>query len=188
LVLAFALPVAAVGLVLLAAAGSPSRLIETQSMLLGSPATNEYALKFCSGPWFRYAIDHLCLSPAPTLLAIGYGGVLVLRARGGDGERCLAFLGLVAVLLVFELSFFIKSVRYTAILELPLRIFAACMLVELAAAGSRARTAALGLLALAALCWLDWRSFDLFWVRYRGGDPNSNFLLGVRHLIPFPYR
>jgi hypothetical protein len=186
--LTFALPGVVAGALFALAAGGMSPLIETTRIVLASPGTNEYALKFGAGPWFRYLIDYLCLSPATTLLAIAFAGVFALRLRSGGYERPLVFLGLLAVLFLVEFSFFTKNVRYAVVLELPIRVFAVCMLSEVLRTGSRVRSAVLCGAAIAALCWLDWKTFDLYWVDYYGYDPHSHFLLGVRHVIPFPYR
>ena len=119
--LTFALPGVVAGAIFVLAAGGPRDLLETTRIVLESPASNDYAVKFGAGPWFRYLIDYLCLSPATTLLAIAFAGVLALRLRGGDYDRALVFLGLLAALFLFELGFFTKNVRYGVALELPLQ-------------------------------------------------------------------
>ena len=185
---AFALPGIVVASLLVLAAGGLPGLLESWRIVLGSPATNTYAIRLGSGPWFRYLIDYLCLSPATTLLALAFAGVLAVRLRSGRYDRLLVFMALLVGCFLFEFSCFTKNVRYAVVLELPLRIFAVCMLGELLGTRGRARSVLLCFLAVAALCWLDWRSFDLYWVRYDGYDPTSQFLLGARHLIPYPSR
>lgn len=186
--LTFAASGVAVAAIVVLAAGGPSTLLETARIVMASPATNAYAIQYGSGPWFRYLIDFLCLSPWTTVLAIGFLGVLVSRLRAGEYERPLVLLALVAAFLVLELSFFTKNVRYAVALELPIRVFAVCMLGEMAKTARPVRSTALVALAVILLCWIDWRSFDLFWVRYRGYDPVTQWLIGVRHMMPFPYR
>jgi hypothetical protein len=185
---AFVLPGIAVCSILVLAAGGLPPLLENARIVLTSPATNEYAIRYGSGPWFRYLVDYLCLSPATTLLAVAFAGVLALRLKGGHYDRVLVCLGLLAVFFLIEFSFFTKNVRYALVLELSMRVFAVCMLAELLGSASRARSAVLCGVAVAALCWLDWRTFDLYWVRYRGYDVHSQFLLGARQMIPFPKR
>jgi 4-amino-4-deoxy-L-arabinose transferase-like glycosyltransferase len=186
----FAFLLALPGMVVLplfvAAAGSLASLLETTRIVLASPAANRYAVNFGSGPWFSYVVDFLCLSPVTTLLAIAFLGVLAARWRRGAYDRRLVFMALLVVCPLFEYSFFTKNVRYAVLLELPIRVFAVSMVCELFRARSLIRSALLGGVAIACLCWTDARTFDLFWVRLHGYDPVTNSLLSVRHLIPDP--
>ena len=170
-----------------AAAGSLSKLLETTRIVLASPATNDYAVKYGSGPWFRYLVDYLLLSPATTLLAIGYLGVLLSRWRRGEYDRLTTFLAIVAVVMIAQYSFFTKNIRYAVLFELPICVFAVLMLGEIAG-GTSARATAICAVAVVFLAWLGWSTFDLYWVRYHGYDPVTYWLAGMRHVIPFPVR
>lgn len=168
----------------LAAGGFPT-LFETTRIVLSSPATNPYAVKFGSGPWFRYVLDFLCLSPWTTLLATAYFGLWATRLRRGEYDRRLVYLALLVIALVFEYSFFTKNVRYAVLLELPLRVFAVLMLHEIFKSASQRKTSILCGIAVASLCFIDARAFDLYWVRDRGYDPVTYLLLGSRQMIPY---
>jgi 4-amino-4-deoxy-L-arabinose transferase-like glycosyltransferase len=185
-VILLALPGIVVVTLLAMAAGSLASLLETTRIVLASPAANRYAVNFGSGPWFSYVVDFLCLSPGTTLLAIAFLGVLAARWRRGVYDRRLVFMALLVVCPLFEYSFFTKNVRYAVLLELPLRVFAVCMLAEVFRARSPIRSTLLSGVAIACLCWSDARTFDLFWVRLHGYDPVTNSLLSVRHIIPDP--
>lgn len=65
--LALAVPALACGGLFVAAAGGLQPLLTTTHKVLTTPATNRYALEYCSGPWYRYFIDYLALSPFPTI-------------------------------------------------------------------------------------------------------------------------
>lgn len=186
--LVLALPGAIVLPIFAAAAGGFATLLETTRIVLASPATNDYAIQYGSGPWFRYLVDFLCLSPWTTLLAIAYLGVLAARLRAGEYDRRLVFLALIAIALFFEYSFFTKNVRYAVLVELPIRVFAVSLVWELCAAATAKRGAIVCGLAIAALCCADALSFELYWVRYPGYDPVTHELAGVRHVIPYPVR
>ena len=43
-------------------------------------------------------------------------------------------------------------------------------------------------IAVVVLCFVDWQTFDLYWVRYRGYDPITYVLLGMRHMVPYSVR
>jgi len=180
----FAIPGLAVLAVFLLAAGGAARLVETMRIVLSSPATNTYAIRFGSGPWFRPVVDYLLFSPVPTLLALAGIGAMLLRWRAGTYDRTGAFFFLLAALLVLELSSFTKNIRYVIVLELPLRFFAVGFVAELAGGLRTRRSSALALAAVLAMCWLDWRTFDAMWVQAKLYDPVTAWLAYLRHLVP----
>ena len=65
------------------AAGSFASVRRLVEIVLASPATNAYALRFGGGPWWRYLVDFLALSPVPTLLGLA-GIALTSSARGAS--------------------------------------------------------------------------------------------------------
>lgn len=183
---AFVVPGMIVLPIFVLAAGSLPKLLETTRIVLSSPATNTYAIRYGTGPWFRYVVDFLCLSPGTTLLAIAFLGVLVLRLRRGEYDRRLVFLLLIVVCLVLEYSFFTKNVRYAVLFELPIRVFAVCMLTEILQTSKPIQSAIACGIAVALLCWFDGQYFQKYWVRYHGYDPTTWVLAGTREMIPFP--
>jgi 4-amino-4-deoxy-L-arabinose transferase-like glycosyltransferase len=186
--LCFAIPALVAAPIFALAAGSVPKLLETTRIVLASPATNRYAVDFGSGPWSRTILDYLLFSPWPTLLAIGWFFVVLLRLREGRYERESVYLGFVAACLVLLYSFFTKNVRYGIVLELPIRVFAVLLLWEAFSGLRRTWTIALTGAAVLVLCWLDWRTFELVWVEMRCYDPVTFFLAVVLHLIPPPMR
>lgn len=183
--LLLALPLVIVAPLFVLAAGGLSPLLQTVRTVLGSPATNEYAVKFGSGPWYRYLIDYLCLSPGVTLLALGFAGALLLRTLRGEYERVHAQLGLVAAVLLAEMGFFTKNARYLLVLELTLVVFAATMLDELVPQKLRSRWIVIAGCG-ALLCWLDWRTYEYGWVQHGIYDPLSGVLFQLRGILPAP--
>jgi 4-amino-4-deoxy-L-arabinose transferase-like glycosyltransferase len=182
--LCFAIPGLVAAPVFALAAGGVTPLLETTRIVLASPATNAYALQWGSGPWTRAILDYLLLSPWPTLLAIGWFFVQVLRLREGRYERDSVFLGFVAGTLILLLSFFTKNARYTVALELPIRVFTVLLLTELfGRLRSPARNAVVGALVL-GIAWIDWRTFDVLWVEKHCYDPITAALAILRHLLP----
>jgi len=180
----FAIPGALVLASFLLAAGGAARLLETMRIVLSSPATNAYAIKYGEGPWFRPVLDFLLFSPGPTMLAIAGLGLVLVRWRAGAYDRTSVLLAFVAALFVLELSFFTKNIRYAVVLELPLRFFAIVFLVEIAGGLRTTRSAVVAFAAVLVLCWLDWRTFDAMWVKARLYDPVTAWLAFLRHLVP----
>jgi 4-amino-4-deoxy-L-arabinose transferase-like glycosyltransferase len=182
--LTFAIPGIVILPIFVVAAGGASPLLQTTRIVLESPSTNRYAILLGSGPWFRYLIDFFCLSPITMLLGIGGFSLFVTRLRAGEYDRRLMLMATIAVCLLFAFSFFTKNVRYAVLLELPIRIFAAWVLIEMVKAKSAVRSAVLCGVAIALLCWLDWRMFEVYWVDGRGYDPVTQALLRARHIVP----
>jgi hypothetical protein len=164
------------------AAGSPVTLFVTIRHVLTSPATNLYAIKFNSGPWYRYLIDYMCLSPWTTVLALGALGVVAVRIRQGALPRACVYYAVLMVGLLFEHAFFIKNVRYVAILEMPLRILALWMVFEIV--GRTRRATVIVACIVVVLCVLDWRTFIAFWVKGGLYDPVTPTMMGLRDIIP----
>ncbi len=183
-VLLLTLPAVLAGLCWIVAAGSPFKLIKVLRIVLLSPATNDYAIRYGSGGWFRYPVDEILMSPWPTLLGLLGIGVALWRWRRGEYGALAVFLALVYVSQVAMLGFFTKNLRYVAILELPLRFLAVILLWEfLSASRSRLGLAACTL-AVSGMCWLGWSDFRLFWIRHHVYDPVTKELVGVRQMIP----
>ena len=185
---------AAVVVVLLLAAGGFETLRNTVQAVIVSPATNRYAQRFGSGPWFRPILDFLLLSPWPTLLAIGGFWWTVARAApgapSGRHERERVYFAFVCGTMLLALSFFTKNVRYATALELPIRALAVLLVCDLAGVADGSgrpgvrRAGLLAAVAVVLLCFLDRRNFELFWVEHPGADPITQFLVDVRKLVP----
>lgn len=180
-VLAFAIPGSIVPLLLVWSAGGVAPLVETARTIVESPRTNQYTLAYCAGPWYRYLVDFMLLSPVPTLL--GLAGVVhaLLQAREGRGDRFLVHLAVLFAVTLLANAFVMKNARYATLLELPLRALAVALVTALVPA---TRRNAWLLAVVAVLAFVDWRSFVLFWETKRGYDPVSAFLLGVRGFLP----
>jgi 4-amino-4-deoxy-L-arabinose transferase-like glycosyltransferase len=181
---AFAVPALIAGPTFILAAGGIGPLLTTTGKVLAAPKTMEYAIQFCSGPWYRYLIDFLCLSPFPTLLGLLSVGSVVDRLRAGAWPRPQLLFLLVGVALLAEQAPLIKNARYMVSFELPLRFLALTWLFHLTAElRTRWRVLLVGAV-IVTLCALDWQSFARDWVKKRGYDPVSYQLLHWRKIIP----
>jgi 4-amino-4-deoxy-L-arabinose transferase-like glycosyltransferase len=170
----------------LLAAGSADALFAVVRIILGSPESNPYAQQLGGGPWWRYLIDLLLLSPGPTLLALALLGHTAFEARAGRPDRSRILLAIFAAGLLVAYAPFTKNVRYIAAIELPLRALAALAVFALAGRGSGWVRAAAVVAAIAALCWLDWQHFERVFVHGALDDPMSAPLLDARGIIPGP--
>lgn len=91
---------------------------------------NLYAIDFCSGPWFRYLLDFLLLTPVVTLFFIGYCFMLLCERGVGDWKQKY-FLGyFIFVYAVLSSLAHSKIVRVAVNLEMVMALFTVFMLTR----------------------------------------------------------
>ena len=122
------------------------------------------------------------------VLAIAFLGVLAVRLAHGEYDRRLVYFAIVVVCMIAVYAPFTKNLRYGVLFELPIRVFAVSMVAEICRTASARRSAILSAAVVAALCFAEWRSFDLYGVHYRTTDPVTLTLAGMRHVVPFAVR
>jgi 4-amino-4-deoxy-L-arabinose transferase-like glycosyltransferase len=166
------------------AAGDARTLLRTLHIVLTSPASNEYALAYGSGGWYRYPIDELLMSPLPTALGLAGVAVTLWRWRRGEYDALAVAFALVYVCQVALLAPFTKNLRYGAVLDVPLRVLAALLLWDLCGAARHRAGRLAAVLGVALLCTLGWRDYQLFWRQAGVYDPVTAVLAGVRGLVP----
>lgn len=182
--LVLALPVFASIAAWVLAAGSPILLFKVMKIVLLSPATNEYAIRYGSGAWFRYPIDELLMSPWTTLVGLMAVGVALWRWRRGEYGSLAIALSLVYIGQIAALGPFTKNLRYVALLEVPLRILAVMLLWEFCDAKRSHKGLVACCAAVAFLCWSSWADFQLIWLQFHAYDPVTALLVGVRQMVP----
>lgn len=154
---------------------------------LRSTEANDYMRTHASGPWYRYLVELLLLSPAPTLLAAAAAGWTVIAQRSERDDSSNALLALIvfgAVLLAVAAPL-PKNIRFFAILELPLRaleVAALSRIARLALARSDAAQAIGVLIGLCALCALDLYAANVTFVHLH--DTVIAHMLAMRGLTP----
>lgn len=167
-----------------AAAGSLDLVLDTLKIVLLSPATNEYALAYGSGPWVRYPIDELLASAWPTLLGFAGLALTLWRWRQGEFDALRIHFVFVYVVQIGTLAFFTKNLRYIAVLEAPLRVLAVVCLFDVFASKRHALTRLAACAVVAALCWADWHGFRTLWIEKLVFDPVTLALGIARDVIP----
>ena len=155
-------------------------------IILVSPTSNAYAQELGRGPWYRYAIDLLLLSPWPTLLGIAALGPAALRLRERKPGDAVVWLGLALASLAAAYAPFTKNVRYVSLCEVPLRALAAWLVFSLTGADSGRGRLALAAACIALLCLSGWLSFRAIFVDAGLFDPMTAPLLYLRGLSPHP--
>ncbi|MDD2679845.1 MAG: glycosyltransferase family 39 protein [Candidatus Omnitrophica bacterium] len=176
------LPLIFTGLAYLALGCFPY-MSDTLKILFGHPQPASYATLFCSGPWYRYLIDYMLLSPWVVILAIGFIFSFFLQRE----EDALALYFIFVFLLTFILfSVFMKNVRYVIILDTPLRLFSLLMLNSLARrVCPRQGHMKLTFVLVMVLVLFDCFNFYNLFIAKGIYDPTSFFLLKAKQIIPF---
>ncbi len=171
-IVTLAAPVAAV-LMLAQLSGGPGAFLEVNRIFIAKAQHLDYAILAQDGPWHRYLIDELVLSPMILCLAIG--GIFSCARR----ERPLLFLAG-----FFALSYATMceiphglNLRFATIWDLPLRALAAVQLLELSKMLPGRWTRHGLLAALVILCGYELWQYWLFFCK------NSLYELPTQSLL-----
>lgn len=147
-------------LILILLAGGVPELIGTYQQSVSKNFTLPYAVKTGDGPWYRYLIDLMLLSPVILLLAIGE--VFQLRRH----KRPLVYLTLfiaASYLIMCNLKY-AMNMRYTNMWDMPLRLLAVTQLGTLSSHFGRRSHLALTL-TIIAICMIELRQYSIFFVQ-----------------------
>lgn len=169
------------GLVYLFLTGGLLHFAEMVKILFISPATNPYNL-YCSGPWFRYLIDYMLLSPWTLLLCGGYI-FYTLRDFRKRNETDIYF-GVIFIGGLFIFSIFIMNIRYVMFLDMTIRLFTVLMLYMLIPVKSERMKFLIVIGIVVILCISNFHTFHDMFIKKNLYDPTSFLLLEMRHLIP----
>jgi 4-amino-4-deoxy-L-arabinose transferase-like glycosyltransferase len=160
LVLTFIGPLLGVAILANVAGGLPTL---ADVYLIGVPKNLhlEYAILTGDGPWYRYLLDLLTVSPLVLLLAIG------MAFQVGWKDKALLFL-LVYIAVSYALMANVKyglNLRYATIWDLPIRVLAVSQCGLLAARCGRWYLPVFGVL-VAGLCGFDLLQYQRLAVAY----------------------
>jgi 4-amino-4-deoxy-L-arabinose transferase-like glycosyltransferase len=145
---------------------------------------NPYAIDYSSGPWFRYILDFLLLTPVTLLLMIGYLGFLVARRDQLTLKIKYLLAYFIFVYTALNALPHSKVVRFVVNLDMVLNLFAVLMLIELFKPQDSLRRQEIFFGAVIGIIVLNWCIFSQLFYQSNLLDPISYHLLRYRHLIP----
>jgi Dolichyl-phosphate-mannose-protein mannosyltransferase len=153
----------ALGVVLLGMlAGGAAPLIATYQLSVGKNYELKYAILTGDGPWYRYLVDLMLVSPIVLLLAIGS----VFNLRRAKKQEWFCFLFIAASYLVMCNIKYGMNLRYANMWDLPLRVLAfSQLLVLIGFVAQRWRSIAL-FAAVGLTCALEMRNYIVMAVEY----------------------
>ena len=170
-------PLLGVVVLVLLAGGGP-QFVEIYSLLVSKAENLTYAIKTGDGPWYRYLLDLLLLSPIVFLLAVG--GVFT-QVRGSRAFVYLvAFVGF-SYLIMCNVKYGM-NLRYASIWDLPIRALAAAQVVAVVRRFGQRQTLVASI-AIAALCAYDLRQYQLFFIDGRLYELVTGGLLQVVKIL-----
>jgi len=164
------------------AAGDMGKALAIPLLVSAYVKANSYALAYGSGPWFRYIIDYLLLSPWVMILAIGYLFTYLISYKYDENVSYLICFFLVCY---FMFSFITKNVRYVMFLDMPTRLFAVFMLEKLTQRWHKIKLPHACVIAVLLIAFMDYLCFSNFFIKEGIYDPMSDFLLRAEHIIPW---
>lgn len=148
----------ALGLVaLILLAGGVSEFTEIYRLLVSKAQTLTYAIKTGDGPWYRYIVDYLILSPLVLILAIG--GIFTQLRQNRAFVYLVAFVGF-SYLIMCNIRYGM-NLRYASIWDLPLRALAAAQVAAVAVRFGKWQMLATTI-GIVGLCAYDLRQYLIF--------------------------
>jgi 4-amino-4-deoxy-L-arabinose transferase-like glycosyltransferase len=140
-----------------------------------------YAIMTGDGPWHRYLLDLLLVSPVVLLLAVG----AMFRLDRGQKPELFVFTFIAASYLVMCNIKYGMNLRYANMWDLPLRILAFGQLAFFCARLSRYRTLLFGG-AVAVLCALELRQYLILFVQFPLYELVPEGLFRALHILKSP--
>lgn len=142
-----------------------------------------YVLNYSSGPWYRYLVDFMLLSPVTILLAYLFTGHYLLQKRY-DLPTSVLIGFFVYTMVVF--AFLQMNARYVIILDLVIRVLAALAVTTIITAfiAGKKRRLLVTVVMVVMLAGLDFRASVKYFVTGKVYDPVSYNLLYVEKFIP----
>jgi len=140
-----------------------------------------YAIMTGDGPWYRYLVDLLLVSPLVLLLALGSS----FRLERAQKPELFVFTFIAASYLVMCNIKYGMNLRYANMWDLPLRILAFGQLAFFCSRLSRYRTLALGA-AVALLCAIELRQYIVLFVQFPLYELVPEGLLRALHILKSP--
>jgi hypothetical protein len=168
--------------VLVLLAGGVSELIFTYSFSVTKNYELYYAVLTGDGPWQRYLIDLLLVSPLILILALG----TVLRLDRTMKPEWFMTIFIAASYLVMCNIKYGMNLRYANMWDMPLRFLAFGQVVTLASLAKQYRTAII-VAAIALLAAIELHQYIVLAVDYALYELITHDLLQALHILKTPY-
>jgi len=162
-------------------AGGIGTLVQAYQLSVGKNFQLGYAILTGDGPWHRYLVDLLLVSPVILILALGS----VFRLDRTKKPDLYMSIFIAASYLVMCNIKYGMNLRYANMWDMPLRFLAFSLLVALVAPVRRYRNILLGV-AVALICAIELRQYIILAVQFPLYELISEGLLRALHILKSP--
>jgi 4-amino-4-deoxy-L-arabinose transferase-like glycosyltransferase len=164
--------------VLISISGSLGTLIETYHLLVTKAEKMDFAYMSGGGPWYRYIVDLMLVSPLVLLPAIGK--IFALRLKDRQPIFLLLFV-------VFSCAVMVNvkngmNLRYATMWDMPLRYLAAGTILQMAAAVRRWPIAT-AVTLLGVIGAMELHQYALIFVQHGVQDPITLYLMYALQIV-----
>ena len=161
------------------------RLLSSVFMLHGDSAaqTSKFSIVFCSGPWFRYLIDFIVLSPWTLLLFLAFVGHKLISRDLMWNE--VYFAGYFAwIFFVHTCVVYFKDVRLIINLDMVISLFSVLCLMELFRQKKSENRLLLMMGSVTVIFFINYSNFLEVFYGKDVYDPISYALLAAKKIVP----
>jgi 4-amino-4-deoxy-L-arabinose transferase-like glycosyltransferase len=162
-------------------AGGITTQITTYQLSVSKNFQLPYAILTGDGPWHRYLVDLLLVSPVILLLAIG---AIFRLDRSQKPELFLTIFIGVSYLIMCNLKYGM-NLRYANMWDMPLRVLALTQILALLRFAGAWRKHLI-VIAVAAICAIELREYVILFVKYPLYELVTEGLLRALHILKTP--
>ena len=130
-------------------------------LLVSKASVLPYAIATGDGPWYRYLVDLMLMSPVVLILAIGR----IFNLKIDDKASIFLLLFVIGSYLLMANVHYGMNLRYTNMWDLPLRYLAVGCLTNVSASFGKRMHWWLGIFVVAA-CAIELRQYLVFFVQH----------------------
>jgi len=167
--------------VLVFLAGGIDTLVGSYQLSVGKNFQLPYAILTGDGPWYRYLVDLMLVSPVILLLALGS----LFRVDRTKIPELFMSIFIAASYLVMCNVKYGMNLRYANMWDMPLRFLAFSFLISLVAPLKRYRNLAIAV-AVMAICAIELRQYVILAVQFPLYELVSEGLLRALHILKSP--
>jgi hypothetical protein len=155
--------------------------VTSYQLLVSKASQTPYAILTGDGPWYRYLVDLLLVSPVILILALG----IIFRLNRTLKPELYMSIFIAASYLVMCNVKYGMNLRYANMWDMPLRFLALSSLVALVTPFQRYRNIALGI-AVALICAVELRQYYILAVQYPLYELITHDLMRALHILKSP--
>lgn len=141
--------------------GSVETTVRIYLLLVSKASVLPYAIATGDGPWYRYLVDLMIVSPVVLILAVG----AVFRLTRADKAALYLLTFVVASYLLMANVRYGMNLRYANMWDMPLRYLATMCLATMSEPFGKRANLWFWLL-LAAVCAIEWHQYVIFFVQH----------------------